>query len=151
MTFWLTHGQSDRARRALWDLFTVSALNVAGDDASLSLAATVVQTGLLGRSNAADIGVPARPLGELHGDAAAALLAKLGAQVLLGAKVAAIEPAAPPPRPSPPPRPASPPRPRPLTASASPAPSTPPVPSAPRIPSVPRIPRASSPARPSSS
>ena len=93
---WLAaHGQSDRARRALWDLFTVSALNVAGDDASLSLAATVVQTGLLGRSNAADIGVPARPLGELHGDAAAALLAKLGAQVLLGAKVAAIEPAAP--------------------------------------------------------
>jgi squalene-associated FAD-dependent desaturase len=92
--FLVTHGQSDRARRALWDLFTVSALNVAGDDASLSLAATVVQTGLLGRSNAADIGVPARPLGELHGDAAAALLAKLGAQVLLGAKVAAIEPAA---------------------------------------------------------
>ena len=91
---WLAaHGQSDRARRALWDLFTVSALNVAGDDASLSLAATVVQTGLLGRSNAADIGVPARPLGELHGDAAAALLAKLGAQVLLGAKVSAIEPA----------------------------------------------------------
>ena len=92
---WLAaHGQSDRARRALWDLFTVSALNMAGDDASLSLAATVVQTGLLGRSNAADIGVPARPLGELHGDAAAALLAKLGAQVVLGAKVSAIEAAA---------------------------------------------------------
>ena len=71
---WLAaHGQSDRARRALWDLFTVSALNIAGDDASLSLAATVVKTGLLGRSNAADIGVPALPLGELHGDAGAAL------------------------------------------------------------------------------
>jgi uncharacterized protein with NAD-binding domain and iron-sulfur cluster len=91
---WLAaRGQSDRARRALWDLFTVSALNIAGDDASLSLAATVVKTGLLGRSNAADIGVPALPLGELHGDAGAALLAKLGAQVLLNAKVAAIEPA----------------------------------------------------------
>ena len=91
---WLAaRGQDDRARRALWDLFTVSALNIAGDDASLALAATVVKTGLLGRNNAADIGVPALPLGELHGDAAATLLAKLGARVLLGAKVSAIEPA----------------------------------------------------------
>jgi len=91
---WLAaRGQSDRARRALWDLFTVSALNIAGDDASLSLAATVVKTGLLGKNNAADIGVPALPLGELHGDAGATLLTKLGAQVLLNAKVAAIEPA----------------------------------------------------------
>jgi uncharacterized protein with NAD-binding domain and iron-sulfur cluster len=90
---WLAaRGQSDRARRALWDLFTVSALNIAGDDASLSLAAIVVKTGLLGKNNAADIGVPARPLGELHGDAGAALLTKLGARVLIGAKVTAIEP-----------------------------------------------------------
>jgi uncharacterized protein with NAD-binding domain and iron-sulfur cluster len=89
---WLAaHGQSTHARRALWDLFSVSALNIGGDDASLALAATVVKTGLLGRSNAADIGVPALPLGELHGDAAATLLAKLGAQVHLGAKVGAIE------------------------------------------------------------
>ena len=48
---WLAaRGQSERARRALWDLFTVSALNIAGDDASLSLAAIVVKTGLLGRT-----------------------------------------------------------------------------------------------------
>jgi len=88
---WLAaRGQSDRARRALWDLFTVSALNIAGDDASLALAATVVKTGLLGRNNAADIGIPALPLGELHGDAAATLLANLGARVLIGAKVSAI-------------------------------------------------------------
>jgi uncharacterized protein with NAD-binding domain and iron-sulfur cluster len=92
---WLAaRGQSERARRALWDLFTVSALNIAGDDASLSLAAIVVKTGLLGKNSAADIGVPALPLGELHGDAGATLLAKLGAQVLIGAKVAAIEPGA---------------------------------------------------------
>jgi len=89
---WLAaKGQSERARRALWDLFTVSALNIAGDDASLSLAATVVKTGLLGKNNAADIGVPALPLGELHGDAGATLLAKLGGQVLLSTKVSAIE------------------------------------------------------------
>ncbi len=89
---WLAaHGQSERARRVLWDLFTVSALNIAGDDASLALAATVVKTGLLGQNNAADIGVHARPLGELHGDAAATLLTNLGAQVMMGTKVAAIE------------------------------------------------------------
>ncbi len=89
---WLAaRGQSERARRALWDLFSVSALNIAGDDASLALAATVVKTGLLGKNDAADIGVPALPLGELHGDAAATLLAKLGAQVTLGAKVTAID------------------------------------------------------------
>jgi squalene-associated FAD-dependent desaturase len=89
---WLAaHGQSTRARRALWDLFSVSSLNIAGDDANLALAATVVKTGLLGKNNAADIGVPALPLGELHGDAAATLLAKLGAQVHLSAKVSAIE------------------------------------------------------------
>jgi len=89
---WLAaRGQTERSRRALWDLFSVSALNIAGDDASLSLAAFVVKTGLLGKNNAADIGVPALPLGELHGDAGAAHLTKLGAQVLLNAKVSAIE------------------------------------------------------------
>ena len=90
---WLAaHGQSERARRVLWDLFTVSSLNVAGDDANLGLAATVVQTALLGARDAADIGVPAVPLGELHGRAAAALLTRLGAHVRLGAKVVAVEP-----------------------------------------------------------
>ena len=89
---WLSgHGQNERSRRALWDLFTVSALNVAGDDANLALATTVVQTALLGTRDAADIGVPAVPLGDLHGQAGADLLQRLGARVLLGAKVAAIE------------------------------------------------------------
>ena len=85
---WLARrGQSERTRRALWDLFSVSALNIAGDDASLALAAVVVKTGLLGKNNAADIGVPTLPLGELHGDAGATLLAKLGGQVVLSTKV----------------------------------------------------------------
>ena len=90
---WLeAHGQDERTRRVLWDLFSVSSLNVPGDDASLALAAVVVKTGLLGRADAADIGVPALPLGELHGTAAAKLLAELGAEVHLSAKVASIEP-----------------------------------------------------------
>jgi squalene-associated FAD-dependent desaturase len=90
---WLAaRGQSERARRVLWDLFTVSALNVAGDDANLSLAATVVRTALLGARDAADIGTPAVPLGDLHGQAAARLLDQLGASVRLGAKVTSVRP-----------------------------------------------------------
>ncbi len=92
---WLAaHGQSERARRVLWDLFTVSALNVAGDEANLSLAATVVRTALLGARDAADIGTPAIPLGDLHGQAAARRLDQLGASVRLGAKVASVQPLA---------------------------------------------------------
>ena len=91
---WLEgHGQDERTRRVLWDLFSVSSLNVPGDDASLALAAVVVKTGLLGDADAADIGVPTLPLGELHGTAAARVLAKLGADVRLSTKVASIEPA----------------------------------------------------------
>jgi protoporphyrinogen oxidase len=78
----------------LWDLFTVSALNVAGDDANLSLAATVVRTALLGARDAADIGTSAIPLGDLHGKAGARLLDRLGATVRLGAKVTSIRPLA---------------------------------------------------------
>jgi len=90
---WLeAHGQDVRTRRVLWDLFSVSSINVPGDDASLALAAVVVKTGLLGAADAADIGVPALSLGELHGAAAARHLAKVGATVRLQAKVAAIEP-----------------------------------------------------------
>ncbi len=90
---WLAaRGQSERARRNLWDLFIISALNIAGDDASLQLAATVIKTALLGSRDAADIGVATVPLGDLHGRATAELLAGLGAQVRMAAKVAAVRP-----------------------------------------------------------
>jgi hydroxysqualene dehydroxylase len=93
---WLAaHGQDERTRRVLWDLFTVASLNVPGDDASLALAATVVKTGLLGKNDAADIGLPLVPLGELHGTAGLALLKRLGAEVRLGVKAAGVELAAP--------------------------------------------------------
>ena len=90
---WLNaRGQSERARRLLWDLFVVSAMNIGGDDANLSLAATVIQTALLGARDAADIGIATVPLGDLHGRAAAELLSRLGAQVRLGARAASIDP-----------------------------------------------------------
>jgi len=90
---WLAaRGQSESARRRLWDLFIVSSLNIDGDEASVPLAATVLKTALLSGNDAADIGVPALPLGELHGRAAARLLDRLGARVRLGAKAVAVEP-----------------------------------------------------------
>jgi len=90
---WLAaRGQDERARRKLWDLFIVSSLNIAGDEASVPLAATVLKTALLSGNDAADIGVPTVPLGELHGSAAASLLGGLGAEVRLGAKAVAVEP-----------------------------------------------------------
>jgi monoamine oxidase len=92
---WLAaRGQSERARRLLWDLFVVSAMNIGGDQANLSLAATVIQTALLGARDAADIGIATVPLGDLHGRAAAALLGTLGVQVRLGARAASIDQAA---------------------------------------------------------
>jgi squalene-associated FAD-dependent desaturase len=91
---WLgARGQGERARRNLWDLFIVSSLNIDGDEASVPLAATVLKTALLSGNSAADIGVPAVPLGDLHGRAAAGLLGRLGARVRLGAKATAVEPA----------------------------------------------------------
>ena len=92
---WLAaRGQDERARRRLWDLFIVSSLNIAGDEASVPLAATVLKTALLSGNDAADIGVPTVPLGELHGSSAASLLGELGAEVRLGAKAVAVEPGA---------------------------------------------------------
>ncbi|MFI0367474.1 hydroxysqualene dehydroxylase HpnE [Actinomadura sp. 1N219] len=89
---WLAgHGQRERARHALWELFVTAALNMKLDDAALGPAAFVCQTALLGRSDAADIGVPAVPLGELHGTIAAARIEEGGGLVRLGAKVTAIE------------------------------------------------------------
>jgi hydroxysqualene dehydroxylase len=89
---WLAaRGQAERARRRLWDLFIISALNISGDDASTGLAAKVIKTALLGRKDAADIGMARVPLGRLHSDATAALLARLGASVQLGARAASVE------------------------------------------------------------
>jgi squalene-associated FAD-dependent desaturase len=89
---WLrARGQDERTRRRLWDLFIVSSLNIDGDEASVSLAATVLKTALLSDPGAADIGVPAAPLGDLHGRPAARLLERLGARVRVAAKATAVE------------------------------------------------------------
>jgi squalene-associated FAD-dependent desaturase len=88
---WLAaRGQTDRVRRLLWDLFIVSALNIAGDEASLALAATVIKMALLGGRDAADIGMASVPLGEIHDRAASSALARLGVRVRVSARADAV-------------------------------------------------------------
>jgi squalene-associated FAD-dependent desaturase len=84
---WLAdHGQDARMVEALWDLVGVATLNAPAAGASLALAATVFQLGLLQKAPAGDIGWSRVPLQQLHGDAAVAALSAGGAEVLLGAK-----------------------------------------------------------------
>ena len=94
MTFgsWLAkHGQHADAIESLWDLVGIATLNARAADASLALAATVFQVGLLSEPGAADIGWASVPLQRLHGDAAAAELGRARAEVRLRAKVQQIE------------------------------------------------------------
>jgi len=88
---WLrAHGQSPRAIERLWDLIVLPTLNLRADDASLAAAAFVFRTGFLEASDACDLGVPSVPLQRLHGDAAAAELARSGVEVRLRTKVERI-------------------------------------------------------------
>ena len=83
--------QSPESVRYLWDLFGLPSLNLPASEASLALAAKVFRTGLLERSDAADIGLPDVSLGELHGEAGRRALEASGATVLLGAKARGVQ------------------------------------------------------------
>ncbi|HEY3528034.1 MAG TPA: hydroxysqualene dehydroxylase HpnE [Nocardioides sp.] len=88
---WLEQrGQTPRAVAALWDLIGIATLNARAADASLALAATVFQVGLLEHADAADIGWSRVPLQRLHGDAAAGALAHVGVEVRTSAKVSGL-------------------------------------------------------------
>ncbi|MCT2591697.1 hydroxysqualene dehydroxylase HpnE [Streptomyces sp. N2-109] len=91
---WLhRQGQSARAIEALWDLVGVPTLNARAPDASLQLAAKVFRTGLLTAPGAADIGVSAAPLGDLHDLLARAALDRAGVRTLLQTRVSDLVPA----------------------------------------------------------
>lgn len=90
---WLrAHGQSGHAVSRLWDLFTLPALNLTANEASLGLAVKVFRTGLLDTADGADIVVPTVPLQELHAEPASAALQRLGARVETSARVRSVEP-----------------------------------------------------------
>jgi len=89
---WLqAHGQDPRAIEALWDLIGVATLNAPAEGASLALAATVFQLGLLASADAADIGWSTVPLQQLHGDAAVRALAAAGVEVRTGERVSTLD------------------------------------------------------------
>jgi squalene-associated FAD-dependent desaturase len=90
---WLAaHGQSALAVERLWDLVGVATLNARAERASLALAATVFQLGLLTDATAGDIGWARVPLGRLHGETAAAALRAAGVDVRTSTRVRELAP-----------------------------------------------------------
>ena len=80
-------GQSDRAVERFWDVFIRPALNLRADEASAESGVFTVKTALLGSRADSDLVLPARPLGEMHGEAAHRALDEAGATVETGARV----------------------------------------------------------------
>jgi squalene-associated FAD-dependent desaturase len=85
------HGQRSAAIERLWDLICVPTVNLPAEEASLALAATVFQIGLLTDATAGDIGWSRGPLADLHAGPAEAALAHAGADVRTGAPVDGID------------------------------------------------------------
>jgi len=85
---WLTdHHQSRRSVERLWDLLTVPTVNLPAAEASLALAATVFQIGLLEHSDAGDVGWSEVPLSTLHGENAERALDAAGVDVRAAVRV----------------------------------------------------------------
>ena len=86
-------GQSQRVIDRFWDVFVRPALNLRTDEVGANYGIHLVRTALLSKDRAdSDVLIPAEPLGEMHGEAAADALRSGGARVLTGARADAIEP-----------------------------------------------------------
>lgn len=89
---WLArHGQGSQAVSALWDLIALPTINLPAEQASLSLAAFVFQTGLLSGADAGDIGFHDATLGQTLGDPAERTLGEAGVDVRLGWRAERVE------------------------------------------------------------
>jgi len=89
---WLAaRGVRDAASLAFWDLLIRPTLNVPAAEASLALAAMVLRTGFLDRSDAADVGFARVPFAELHDAPALHSLRAAGAAVHLRAPVSSVD------------------------------------------------------------
>jgi hydroxysqualene dehydroxylase len=84
-------GQSQAAIDRFWDVFVRPALNLRSAEASAEAGDFTVRTALLGDRSDSDLLLPAKPLGEMHGDAAGRALREAGASVLLGARVESLD------------------------------------------------------------
>jgi hydroxysqualene dehydroxylase len=84
-------GQSRAAIDRFWDVFIRPALNLRAEEASAEAGDFTVRTALLGDRADSDLLLPAKPLGEMHGDAAGRTLREAGASVQLGARVDTLD------------------------------------------------------------
>jgi squalene-associated FAD-dependent desaturase len=84
-------GASDAAVTRFWDVFIRPALNLPADEVDAHAGLFTVRTALLGPRANADLVLPVKPLGEMHGDAAARALTSAGATVRLGERVESLQ------------------------------------------------------------
>ena len=81
-------GASDASIDRFWDVFIRPALNLRTDEVDAGAGLFTVRTALLGRRANADLVLPTRPLGAMHGDAAGRVL---GDRVRLDEKVESLD------------------------------------------------------------
>jgi squalene-associated FAD-dependent desaturase len=81
-------GTSDEAVDRFWDVFIRPALNLRCDEVDAGAGLFVVRTALLGPRGNADLVLPLKPLGWMHGDAAARVL---GDRVRLNERVESLD------------------------------------------------------------
>jgi len=84
-------GASETQIERFWDVFVRPALNLRTDEASAAMGAFTVRTALLGKAAAADVILPTRPLGAMHGAAAGRALEERGATIQAGRRVESLE------------------------------------------------------------
>jgi squalene-associated FAD-dependent desaturase len=82
-------GTSDEAIERFWDVFIRPALNLRADEADAASGLFVIRTALLGPRSHADLILPTRPLGAMHGVAAGHVLG--AADVRLGERVESLD------------------------------------------------------------
>ena len=82
------HGASDESIDRFWDVFIRPALNLRTDEVDAEAGLFTVRTALLGPRGNADLVLPLKPLGWMHGDAAGRVL---GDRVRLDAKVESLD------------------------------------------------------------
>jgi len=81
-------GASDASIERFWDVFIRPALNLRTDEVDAAAGLFTVRTALLGPHGNADLVLPLRPLGAMHGDAAGRAL---GDRVRLGERVESLD------------------------------------------------------------
>jgi hydroxysqualene dehydroxylase len=84
-------GTSEAAVDRFWDVFVRPALNLPSDEASAEAGLFTVRTALLGPRANADLILPTRPLGAMHGEAAGRALTAAGATLRTDTRIVAID------------------------------------------------------------